>query len=222
MHAAFLAIQGGNALSDPESARVFPLDRLLLTTLVHLTNNDLGDTSSPMNIRQHRGLLPRGRELIFELEAKRVWVDLAHASKKTFWDAVNAHERSRPLIVSHTAFSSLSPHWRNLDDDQARAITDSGGLIGILYHTPFLGESSFGGSVAAIASHIAYGVRRFGAEHICLGSDWDGMITPPIDMPTCLELPRLVQALFHEGLSPIIIRQVLGGSFLRLLKATHA
>jgi membrane dipeptidase len=221
MHAAFLAIQGGNALSDPESARVFPLDRLLLTTLVHLTNNDLGDTSSPIRMGQQRGLLPRGRELIFELESKRVWVDLAHASKKTFWDAVKVHDRSRPLLVSHTAFSSLTPHWRNLDDDQARAITDSGGLIGILYHGPFLGESSFDGTVATIARHLAYGVKRFGAEHICLGSDWDGMIAPPIDMPTCLELPRLVEALNREGLSSTAIRQILGGSFLRLLKETH-
>jgi membrane dipeptidase len=216
----FVAVQGGNALGDPQSYNVFPLERLLLVTLVHLTDNELGHTSSPLGIRQRKGLLPRGYELIFELESRGVWVDLAHASKRTFWDSVQAHDRARPLVASHTGFFGVTPHWRNLADDQAQAIVDSGGIIGVLYHGHFLGERFWGGTVAAVARHIAYGIKHFGAEHICLGSDWDGLIATPLDMPTCLELPKLVQALLDQGVGEADVTQVLGKSFLRLLRQT--
>jgi len=216
-HAALVALQGGNALSDRASAGVFPLNRLLRVTLVHLTNSDIGHTSSPANRQPDAGMLPRGRELIHELESNLVLVDLAHASKGTFWDAVAEHTKSRPLVVSHTGFASVTPHWRNLDDQQARAIADSGGVIGVLYHAQFLGDPPWGGRIASVARHIAHGINLLGAEHITLGSDWDGMIATPLDMPTCLELPRLVQSLLDAKLSEQQIAMVLGRSFLDML-----
>jgi membrane dipeptidase len=216
-HAAFIAVQGGNAFSDPESVKAFPFERLLRVTLLHLTDSDLGHTSSPLGRPSSAGLLPRGRQLVSELEQHGVLIDLAHASKTTFWDCVATHDHQRPLLVSHTGFSAVTPHWRNLDDDQAEAIADSGGLIGVLYHGPFLGDGPWGGTVRSAARHIAHGVRRFGAEHISLGSDWDGLIATPLDMPTCLELPRLVQALLDLELSETTIAGVLGANFLGLL-----
>ncbi|MGC4070050.1 MAG: membrane dipeptidase [Polyangiaceae bacterium] len=218
-HAAFLAIQGGNALSDPESSHVFPLEKLFRVTLVHLTHSDLGDSSFALLPSRPGGLRPRGRELVQELECRRVLVDLAHASPRTFWNVVDAHDQSRPLIVSHTGFSKITPHWRNISDEQARAIADSGGLVGVLFHGPFLGEGPFGGSVRSIARHLAHGIATIGAKHMCIGSDWDGLIATPLDMPTCLELPRLVQALLDENITQNDIVRVLGQSFVEFLDA---
>jgi membrane dipeptidase len=218
-HAAFLAIQGGNALSDPESSRVFPLDKLFRVTLVHLTHSDIGDSSFRVFPGKDAGLRARGRELVHELERHHVLVDLAHASSRTFWDVVECHDRHRPLVVSHTGFSAITPHWRNLSDEQARAIAHSGGLVGVLFHGPFLGDGPFGGSARSVAKHIAHGIALLGAKHIGIGSDWDGLIATPLDMPTCLELPRLVQALLDEGISQQDIVQVLGRSFLEFLDA---
>jgi len=42
-----------------------------------------------------------------------------------------------------------------------------------------------------------FGVRA--EDHASSGSDWDGAIMPPRDMPTCLELPRLVQIMLDRG-----------------------
>lgn len=217
-HAAFIGVQGGNAFSDPASASVFPLERLLLVTLVHLMDSDIGSTSSPLRVGQDRGLLPRGYELVRELETKGTLVDLAHASPQLFWDVVDMHERSRPLIVSHTGLSGVTRHWRNLDDRQLRAIADTGGIVGILYHGPFLGDAPWGGTVRSVARHLAHGTKTVGAEHLCLGSDWDGLIATPLDMRSCLELPRLVQALLDEGVKESSIEWILGKSVLRLLE----
>jgi microsomal dipeptidase-like Zn-dependent dipeptidase len=57
-------------------------------------------------------------------------------------------------------------------------------------------------------------VKRFGASHIALGSDWDGSVTTPID---AAQLPHLTQALVDAGLSEANIRAVMGGNMARFL-----
>ena len=47
---------------------------------------------------------------------------------------------------------------------------------------------------------------------------WDGAIIPPRDMPTCLELPRLVQLMLDRGWSAERIRKILGANFLRVVE----
>ena len=216
-HAAFVGVQGGNAFSDPMSAEVAPFENLLLVTLVHLTDSDLGATSSPLRFGETLGLSPRGYDLVRTLEARSTLVDLAHASPKLFWDVAAMHDPSKPLVVSHTGLSGAHRHWRNIDDRQLRVIAESGGVAGILFHGPFLGDPPWGGSARTVARHIAHGIRVVGAEHICLGSDWDGLIATPLDMPTCLELPRLVEALLDEGVTEPDIEWILGKSILSLL-----
>ena len=216
LHAAWLAIQGGNALDHPSSWDLLESYPILLVTLVHLTNSALGFTSSPLRLRPDSGLTNRGRALIELLNQRKVLVDLAHASQRTFDDALQVHDKSIPAIVSHTGLAAVHPHWRNLSDRQLRSIADTGGVAGVFFFGPYLGGGVLGGSVACVARHIAHAVRVVGAEHVSLGSDWDGMIVTPRDMRTCVELPRLVQALLNAGLTDDQIQMVLGGSFLRL------
>ena len=56
------------------------------------------------------------------------------------------------------------------------------------------------------------------ADHASLGSDWDGAITTPEDIPTCLELPRLVEHMLGRGWRPDRIRKILGENFLRAVQ----
>jgi membrane dipeptidase len=156
-------------------------------------------------------------ELVRRLDELRIFVDLAHISPKGFWDAVAAHDRSLPLVVTHTGVSGVHPHWRNLDDAQLRAVADTGGTVGIMYHSEFLDGSFWGGKAASVVEHVAHAVRVIGEDHVSLGSDWDGAIITPRDLPTCSELPRLVQLLLDRGLSPAAIQKILGASFLRAL-----
>ncbi len=219
MHAAFLGIQGGNAIEDRNSWDMISDGRILRLTLLHLTNSALGCTSSPLRFGRDRGLSALGHELIEHLNSRRVLVDLAHASPRTFWDALHLHNKSLPILVSHTGIDAVHHHWRNLTDHQLRAIADTGGLVGVFFHGPFLDKGFLGGRVARIAKHVAHAVHLIGAQHVAIGSDWDGMIATPLDMPTCLELPKLVQALLDEQLNEVEIQMVLGASFLRLLRA---
>lgn len=218
-HAVFAAIQGGNAL-DVEPAALDRLeDTVVRVTVVHLTNSTLGDSSQPLRAGAERGLTARGKEFIEGLNARRVFVDLAHISRRAFFDAVAVHDKTQPLIVTHTGVSGVYPSWRNLDDAQLRAVAATGGVVGVVYHGGYLsGRYVSGGRAADIARHLEHIVRTVGPDVPALGSDWDGLIIPPQDMRTCLELPRLVQAMLDRGLGVEVIRNILGANFLRSLR----
>ncbi|MCA9600422.1 MAG: membrane dipeptidase [Myxococcales bacterium] len=218
--ACFLGIQGGNALGTNAAAldALTPLE-VLRVTLVHLTNSNLGATSSPARGPGDAGLSPFGHDVVHALEAARVFVDLAHASRKTFFDVVETHDRTKPLLVTHTGVAGVYPHWRNLDDAQLRAIAESGGVIGVMLHVDFLGPRARVVSVETVVDHLEHIVQAVGEDHAALGSDWDGAIVTPRDMPTAVESPRLVDAMLRRGWSDTRIRKILGGNVLRAVAA---
>jgi membrane dipeptidase len=222
LHAAFIGVQGGNAL-DGTIDGVPTLERidaaaLVKVTLVHLSRSTLGQTSSPLGLGKRAGeLTGRGQELVRALNHKRIFVDLAHINRQGFFDAVAAHDRSQPLMVSHTGVSGVHPHWRNVDDEQLRAVADTGGVVGIIYQSSFLGDRALGGRAARIVDHLDHIVNVAGEDCAALGSDWDGAIVTPRDMATCLELPRLVQIMMERKWPEARIRKTLGGNFLAAL-----
>lgn len=220
-HAAFLGIQGGNALDrDLDALDILSEGDVVRVTLVHLSSSRIGRTSMPFSWRK-AGLSDFGRDYVRRLNSMRVAVDLAHIDRTGFFQALEVHDRSLPAIVTHTGVSGVHPHWRNLDDDQLRAIADFGGVIGIMYHAPYLArglrQGFFQSRLRSIVDHIDHVIKVVGEDYVALGSDWDGAISTPRDMPTCLELPRLVAEMLRRGYPQDRIRKVLGQNFLRVL-----
>ena len=220
--AVYLAVQGGNAFDSPADVRLVPPGALTRVTLMHLTDSGLGATSSPLGRTRGRGgLTAQGRAMVEALTEQRILVDLAHASRRTFFDALDAHGPALPPVVTHTGVSAVHPSWRNLDDDQIRAIADRGGAVGIMYHRGFLGRPSRRVGAEAIVRHLEHTLAVGGEECAALGSDWDGMIVTPRDMPTALELPVLVDRMLARRWPEDRIRRVLGQNALRLLATTR-
>ena len=54
-------------------------------------------------------------------------VDLSHTGERTFWDAMAI--TTRPVIASHSCAWSLCPVFRNMKDDQIKAVGENGGVI---------------------------------------------------------------------------------------------
>jgi membrane dipeptidase len=77
----------------------------------------------------------------------------------------------------------------------------------------------FEGRASWVVDHLEHIVKTVGEDHASLGSDWDGMIVPPADMRSCLELPKLVQIMLDRRFSPERIQKILGGNFLRVVAA---
>ncbi len=214
--AMWLSLQGGNALSADPSVLDGPLgQRLHRITLVHLTTSDLGGTNSPAG--RDDGLTGLGREFVERCNAARVIVDLAHSGKQTFWDTLQVHASDVPPIVSHTGIEAVRPHWRNIDDDQIRAIADRGGVIGIMYQSSFLAPVWTTCSRRAIVDHLQHVIDVVGEDFAAIGTDYDGAITPPHDLTDVTHHPRLVQDMLDRGWSPERIRKILGTNYLRVV-----
>ena len=217
--AMFLSLQGGNALAaDPSVLEGEVGARLHRITLVHLTRSVLGGTSSP--IFADPGLTDRGRDFVERCTAARVIVDLAHAGKKTFADVLAVHTRDVPPIVSHTGVEGVRPHWRNLDDGQLRQIADRGGVIGIMYQSPFLAPVWAAGFAprSAVVDHLAHVIDVVGEDFVAIGTDYDGMIIPPHDLGDVTDHPRLVQDMLDRGWGGDRIRKILGLNYLRVVR----
>jgi microsomal dipeptidase-like Zn-dependent dipeptidase len=137
-------------------------------------------------------------------------VDVAHASAATIDDVLGV--ATRPVVASHTGVRAVADNARNLSDDQLRGIAATGGLIGI----GFWPTASGGDDAASIARSIAHAVAVVGADHVGLGSDFDGAVPVPFDASG---MAVLTAALLAQGLDEATIAAVMGGSAVRLLRA---
>jgi membrane dipeptidase len=69
----------------------------------------------------------------------------------------------------------------------------------------------------AIVDHIDHAVKLVGADHVGLGSDYDGS-TMPLGMDDVSKLPEITDALVRRGYSDADIRKILGGNTLRVMR----
>jgi microsomal dipeptidase-like Zn-dependent dipeptidase len=203
---AWLGLEGAHAL-EGDLARLDALYdagfRMIAPT--HFFDNEWAGSAHG---RGKGGLTAQGRALVRALEQRRILLDLAHASPATIDDALAM--ATRPLVVSHTGVRGTCDNRRNLSDAHVRAIAATGGVIGI----GFWDTAVCGTSPDAIARAIAYTIGVAGADHVGLGSDFDGAVTAPFD---AAGLARVTDALLRAGLSEDVVAKVMGGNVQRLL-----
>lgn len=82
------------------------------------------------------GLSRFGRSVVRRMNELGMLVDVSHAGERSFYDVLETSDR--PVIASHSGCRALSDHPRNLSDDQLRALGAAGGVVGIVFCTPFL------------------------------------------------------------------------------------
>src|ERR1700674_4423709 len=68
-----------------------------------------------------------------------------------------------------------------------------------------------------IIEHIDHVVKLVGAEHVGLGSDFDGADMPD-GLEDCSKLPKITEALLRKGYSEDDIRKILGENTLRIME----
>jgi membrane dipeptidase len=211
---ALLGVEGAHALGG-DLGRVDALAQrgVRYLGLVHLSANLAGRPARGWGRRDSEGLTPWGRELVARCDAARVAVDLAHINRRGFFDACAVAQR--PVIVSHTGVSGVAAHPRNIDDQQLRAVAETGGVVGIMFAARYLGGRDLG----AVARHLLHVVDVAGDDTPALGSDWDGMIVPVRGLSDVAHLPLLVDELLARKMPEAAIAKILRGNVQRVLRA---
>jgi membrane dipeptidase len=209
---ALLGIEGAHAL-EGELDRVESFARRGVRYLgfMHFTANDAGYPAYGQGRRDAEGLTQFGFELVHRCEAAGVIVDLAHINRRGFLDACST--ATKPPIVSHTGVLGAHEHWRNIDDDQLRAVAKKGGVIGVIFFPRYLG----GDGLERVVKHLVHILHVVGEDAPALGSDWDGMIIPTRELRDPRGLPLLTDALLRAGISERTIGKILRGNVMRVL-----
>jgi membrane dipeptidase len=152
--AAALGVEGGHAIEND----LDKLDALYHRGVRYLGltwNNtlDWADAAKEetMHGTRHGGLTPFGEEVVRRMNRLGMIVDLSHAAESTFWHVLRVSEA--PVMASHSDAWTLTPHFRNLKDEQVRALAAQGGVVGVNFYCAFLDTEYMRRQFAAEAEH---------------------------------------------------------------------
>ena len=159
------------------------------------------------------GLTAAGREVARRLFELPVIVDLAHCNEQCFYELITM--AAQPVLVSHSCGHGLHAHPRNLKDVQLEVVAGQGGLVGITFARAFLGAGKV--TMDTVVDHLAYATERIGANHICLGSDFDGTDLPD-DLPGQSALPHLHELMRARGFSEAETAAIMGENLIAFVR----
>ena len=265
--AAMMGVEGGHMIED----NMDYLDSFYRRGVRYMTltwNNSTSwatsarDETSKAFIVTPYGLTEKGKAIVRRMNELGMLVDLSHVGERTFWDAI--HTTTKPVICSHSSVYALCPVFRNLKDDQIKAIGANGGVIQVNFYSGFLDSNymprvqrflqrhqqqldslkaarapdyaineflskkypqeadSLRAPLSLLIDHIDYIVRLIGPDHVGLGSDFDGIESPPQQLDDVTTYPLITKELLRRGYKKSDIIKILGGNFIRVLKANEA
>jgi len=173
--------------------------------ITHFFDNELAGS---LHGQSKSGLTDFGRAAIQRFDELELIIDLAHVSEKAAYEILEISNRAP--VVSHTGFKGNCNTPRNFSDALMKAIADKGGIIAVgMWDAAVCDPTPTG-----IAKAIKYGIELVGEDHVALGSDWDGSVTAM----TSDAVPQITQALVNEGVSPHIIRKVMGENSVKFMQ----
>jgi len=205
--AGLLATEGLHPLEgDAANVKVLYDAGYRMMGLHHFFDNKLGGSLHGLS---GAGLTDFGKEVVRELEAQGVMIDVAHSSPAVVEDVLAMTDS--PIFVSHTGVKGACNTARNLEDDLMKRIAERGGVIGIGY---------WDGAVckidpANVVKSLRYAADLLGADHVGLGSDYDGGTTVLFDTS---ELAVLTEEMRKAGFTDEEIRKIMGGNVIRVFK----
>ena len=91
----------------------------------------MDETERPDSLN-HKGLTDFGKQVVRKMNELGVIVDLSHTGEQTFYDAIATS--TKPVMLSHSSVWAICPVFRNVKDDQIRAVAKNGGVICINFY----------------------------------------------------------------------------------------
>ncbi len=183
-------------------------------TLSHNGDNDICDSASRSS-QTHGGLSDFGREVVREMNRLGILIDLSHAGSSTVRDVLALS--SAPVIASHSSCRAICDHPRNLTDEEIMGIAATGGVIQMCMYKGFVNKESEQASILDFVDHICHAYKLVGADHIGIGTDFDGD-GEVIGCRNASHILRITIELLRRGFSDGEIGKMWGENVLRVLE----
>lgn len=219
-----LAIEGGDALDgNPDRVDEFYRQGVRMITLIHFSNNALGDCMQDMGSPGFRprngGLTAAGRKVLERMQELGMVVDAAHADSRTLRQI--AELTRRPIVDSHGNPCALADAnrcgrfrtWKDME-----TVAKTGGVVCTWTWGMTRGKTERE-TFRDWAREIMEMKKRIGMEHVGLGTDGGGGIPRFIQgYRDIRDLSRLVRAMQETGFSRGEIAAYMGGNTYRVLE----
>lgn len=222
--ASVLAVEGGAVLGG-NLDRTDELYRrgVRILTLTWNGENELG-----YGCQSGGGhLKPFGNTVLRRTEELGMIADVSHLDRVGFYDVLE--RTARPVLASHSTSEAVLRTTRTdstdktfsmrraLTDDQIRALSAHGGLIGLNFCGSFLGDAGDDGTQAAIR-HAAHILDLGGEDVLAIGSDFDGC-TMHDELSGIEKMPALYDAFLQNGFGRAVCEKIFFGNGLHFFES---
>ena len=142
---ALIGVEGGHMIEN-DMKKLDSLQKRGMRYMTLTWNNSTPWATSAMDETQHadslshKGLTAFGKQIVRRMNELGVIVDLSHTGERTFYDAIAT--TTKPVLLSHSSVWNICPVFRNVKDEQIKAVAKNGGVICINFYSGFL-DSNF-------------------------------------------------------------------------------
>lgn len=144
--AAMIGVEGGHMIED-DIEKLVALYNRGARYLTLTWNNSVSWATSAKDEEEFKknpavakgrkmGLNEFGIQVVKKMNELGMMVDVSHIGEQTFWDVLK--HTTKPVIASHSSAHTINPIFRNLTDEQVRAIAKNGGVIHVNFYAAFL------------------------------------------------------------------------------------
>lgn len=211
---AFLSIEEGEVL-EGKIERVKEMYDLGIRFITLTWNfpNSIGYPNVGFE-NKDKGLTERGKEIVIEMERLGIIPDCSHLSDAGFYDLIDICKK--PFVATHSNARGVTNHSRNLTDDMIVKLANKGGVMGLNFCAPFLGDKKVP-TIEDMINHIKYTKNVGGIDVLALGTDFDG-IENEVEIENIGEIDKLSYALGKNGFSDDEIDKIFFGNVKRVMK----
>tara|TARA_B100000674_G_scaffold107028_1_gene78595 strand:+ start:1034 stop:2053 length:1020 start_codon:yes stop_codon:yes gene_type:complete len=208
-HSAVLSVENSDALE--KSLYVLPHLYKIGVRSMTLTHSTRSFAADGCEVEGGGGLTHFGIRLVEQMNELGMLVDISHINERGFWDTL---ERSQhPIIGTHNCCRALCDHPRNLHDEQLKALSEKGGVVGITFVPLFVADRH--PTLDRLLDHIEHAIAVAGIDHVGLGSDFDGGGDLVRDATL---LPQITAGLLARGYDEVALEKFLGLNWLRVFR----
>ena len=219
-----LSMESADPILDPDQVGEWHAGRVA----IRVANAFWRRIRTGMARARRAGCIPLRTALMDALSETDIALDLTHAADLTFWQIL-AYWKG-PVHASHCNCRALVPGQRHLSDDMIRAITDRGGVLGMVFAEQMLSPAwdwddprthyaTATRPMRAVLEHIDHICELTGStDHVAYGTDLDGgfgLELSPTDYHTIADLQRFLSLMRDHGYGEDDIAGFAHGNLIR-------
>lgn len=205
----FLALEGFEPIA--EDLRMLDLYYelgLRMASLTHSRRNYFAD-GTHRNGGAFGGLTNLGQQAVKRMNDLGIVIDIVHLALPGIYELLEITDA--PVVLSHTSPTrGFYPDYHGEANTRKllEAIAKNGGVVSIIGYNQK--------SLDTYIDDVEYVINAVGPDHVGLGTDFFGIERAPTGFVGMQDTPNVTRRLVERGHSDDVIRQVLGGNFLRV------